>query len=367
VQSKAVVATGMGTVTSAGLGESALRTALAEGRSLSAGKLWEYQELGDRVGFAAVPAYDRRAQLPDLRPPYPSRYCQFALISASEALESADLIDTPSEMGTIVATDLGPNATVEKIVDTLSRKGPKAVSPLTFAASTSNVALGQIALAWKLQGPSSLILGENPVVYALDLLKDGRAAILLCGGLDETRDVHVWAQLQDRLGQESTEQSPTVGASMLPLLGEGSAFLVLESADHARGRGADIRGEILGACTLRDPTIGYRISDVSPRVLRSSMQGALEEAHIRAESVSSLVMASNPEYRRHHDEVTVAEDLAGHRLVAVAPKATVGETFGASGPLAVIAALDPSLPPKSVCLVNSVHIGGTVCSVVVRT
>ncbi len=122
-----------------------------------------------------MPDFSVKYYLPKLRPPYPSRYSQLALVATSLAIQDAQIELTsidPTRIGTVLNTEFGPNEAVEKYLMDLFTKGPAAVSPLLFSRTVANVALGEIARYFQLKGPSSMLLGENSVCYAYDLLQD---------------------------------------------------------------------------------------------------------------------------------------------------------------------------------------------------
>ena len=152
---------------------------------------WQYEDMGPTF-LAKTPTFDRKTVLPDLRPPFPPRYCQLAMISAGDAISDATLdLVRRDRIGTVLATEFGPNEMVEKHLTALLQEGPMGVSPITFSSTVMNVALGTISRHWKLGGPSTMVLGEQPAIYAYDLLRQNRADAIVCGGVDEVRDGRV--------------------------------------------------------------------------------------------------------------------------------------------------------------------------------
>lgn len=375
-----VVITGIGAVTAGGLDSGSTIAAAEAGHpAWQLCSSWEYDEIG-KIPFGAVPDFDRSLVLPFLRPPFPSRYCQLAMLAAGEAVADASLTSLDGErVGTVIGSEFGPNKMISDYLNAVIIGGPGAASPLRFAATVANVSVGLLAKTWKFGGPSTLICGEQPALYAYDLLREGRADAILCGGVDETRDPQVWSFL--RAGVLATG-STCVGSTRVHdsrstglVLGEGAAFLVLERRASALARGARIYGELLGASARQDPTADSFLSVRSHLPITGTMTDALRRAGVRADEVELVVAGANAHPGTGHAETAALRQLWGKALPrTIAIKDMTGEIMGASGPLALLVGLTARHPASGgsaqepqLRLVNSFHIGGAGSSVVIRT
>jgi 3-oxoacyl-[acyl-carrier-protein] synthase II len=354
-------------------------------------------DLGMRL-VAKIPEFSSRLYLGNLKPPLPSRYCQMALVAAALAIKDAGLRLTdldPTRIGAILSTDFGPNETVERYLTAVLTQGPQAASPLLFARTVANVALGEVALRFGLRGPSSLVIGENPLTYGFDLLRLREADILLCGGVDELREVVLWAYGEQGLllppdaGDEGAEPyGEGVGGLVL---GEAAAVLILERLDHAQARGAHVFAEVLGYHTLRDrsPDAELWVRDAGD--IAEAMTGAMDRVGLERREIGFVMGGASSLRCLGRSELRAVADVWRNHPVRLANvKYLLGETFGAAAPVSAAAAalaLSTGLLPlagrsrwpadRSVEVVaggparldgraglcNSVHIGGNDTSV----
>ena len=209
------------------------------GRVTPFGNSWPEYTQGDLGGvdkhsYCRVPPFRIRDHLDRLRLPLPMRFSQLAMLAASHALNQASLTATNTRtVATIISTDFGPMGAVTTFLRSLHSSDGSYPSPLLFSRATANVALGDVARYWSLQGPSSLVFGDTAVGYALEILARGHAPIVLCGGVDELTEEPVpIVSLKRDPGGTSGARSSTEA----PLI-ESAFFLVLETAESASGRG----------------------------------------------------------------------------------------------------------------------------------
>jgi 3-oxoacyl-[acyl-carrier-protein] synthase II len=125
------------------------------------------------------------------------------------------------------------------------------------------------------------------------------------------------------------------------VLSEGSAVLVVEDEEHARSRGADILAVILGCGNAFDPEADSTF-DRAGRGLKTAIVQALEEAGVRPNDVGFVCSCANGTPGLDRMEARVLKEVFGEdaRHVPVSSiKSMIGETFSASGALAVSAAV----------------------------
>lgn len=359
--------TGLGAVTSYGIDINMYRQGLAQHRpAWQLQEEWSYPDIG-LTAIARTPAFDRKIHLPYLRPPVPSRYCQMALIAAGSALDDAGVeFENSDRVGTVLATEFGPNESVEKHLTNLMRSGPTATSPITFSGTVMNVALGEIARHWNLRGPSTAVLGEQPAIYAFDLLRQGKADAILCGGVDEVRDVHVWAFWEAGVLPGSGALPPPRQHCFEPkaeglVMGDGSAFLLMERLETAHQRGANVYAEMLGWGSVRDRGKSHFFSSRSANDIEATMRTALSDADIAPNLVTHIILGANTHagtFIPEQEAIRSVFSSTSLKPEQVWPKAVVGETFGSSGPLAIATAADILRNREDgICLVNSLHGG----------
>jgi 3-oxoacyl-[acyl-carrier-protein] synthase II len=259
----------------------------------------------------------------------PERAAQLALLAVEEAL--ADAGRPSGNLGVTVGTTLGGiggwlsavreggeagprwgyGGPAQKIAHTVGATGP--VQTTSVACASANVALGA----------------------ALDLVESGRADVVIAGGVDALHDFVVsgFATLK----AADPEPCRPFDKSRRGLnLGEGAAFLVVESEAHARGRGAKIRAFLDGYGVSAD-AVHMTGPDREGRGAARAMAAALSHAQL---SPSEIGFVSA------HGTATVFNDLMEHKALtqvfgAQPPpvnsiKSAIGHTLGAAGALEAV-------------------------------
>ena len=139
----------------------------------------------------------------------------------------------PGRGAVISGSSFGASLSIATFINQLYGEGPDSVNPNVFPPTSHNVAGGHISIHFSLSGPlihfaSGNLSSHLAIIYGADLIKLGRADIVLCGG---------WDQLSPDLSRQ------LVRANEPPLI-PGASLFVLESAEHARTREAKILGTI---------------------------------------------------------------------------------------------------------------------------
>jgi 3-oxoacyl-(acyl-carrier-protein) synthase len=201
------------------------------------------------TGFGAVRAPSLEA-LPDpvrARAARTERVTQLAFSAVAPALAMAGLAATDGDprpwIGLVLGTAFGCFLTNAAFQRRLATGGPAAASPRLFAATVSNAAAGELAIAYRLGGPAITltaggVAGLAALGHALDLLRAGHAEVLVAGGMDAVdAPLERWIRAGG-LGSDAPAA-------------EGAAVVVLERAAHARGRGATAHA------IVHDYTLGF--------------------------------------------------------------------------------------------------------------
>lgn len=182
--------------------------------------------------------------------------------------------------------------------------------------------------------------GADAIATGLALLRAGRVDICLCGGVDILT-------LGKRLGHSRLGTLATGDLRAFDrdrdgtVLGEGAGFLVLETASHARARGATPLGILSGAGSSSDavsavaPDIsGKNVVLAVERALRSAAKGPADVGVINAHASGTVI--------NDQTEANAYGQLFGHladKPVVFATKGNFGHTLGATGALEAIAVL----------------------------
>ena len=187
-----------------------------------------------------------------------SRFLQFALHSADDALASARLNPAQhdsTQIGTAIGTGIG---SISSITDahTLLQKSIRKINPHFVPSILCNSAAGQVSLSHNLQGPNHSVstacaTGAHAIIDSYKFVRDGDADVMLAGGTEAAIDALSLAGFS-RLramstGAASESMSRPFDAERNGfVMGEGACTLVLEDAEFATARGATILCEVTG-------------------------------------------------------------------------------------------------------------------------
>jgi 3-oxoacyl-[acyl-carrier-protein] synthase II len=340
-----VVVTGAGAVSSLADSAAGLHAALKEGRSgLKPVELFPLNGLGPQQAGEVRP-FEPKAWLGEknLRPV--DRTARLLLVAAQQALEASGWtpeLRTGQQAGLVLGTMYCSVRTIAEFDRRAVQAGPSHASPLDFANSVINAAAGQAAIWHGLPGVNSTISagpasGLMALSTATDLIRTGRSAALLAGGVEELCYESFFAF--HRAGK-------LAGGASLPFdarrdgmaLAEGAALLALEEAGEAERRGAPVLAEILGHGTAFDPTGGEQAADTLARAIRL----ALDDAGLGPGDVDAVSAGANGGVEEDRQEAAGLAAALGERAGEVpvtAVKSMLGEALGAGGALQAVAAL----------------------------
>lgn len=343
-----VVITGFGVVSPLG------HSAAAVARRVAAGERAAGDD-GARVAeipLAVVPAA-ARTRIGRL-----DRICRLALAASYLAVDDAALalpLAAPERVGLVLGTGLGCLLSDAEFYDKVVAHGAASASPRVFAYTVSSAAAGEVSIALGIHGPNTTLhmgmaAGAGALGCATDLVRAGRADVVLAGGADALDAALIDALRDMRLLKTPARARPFVDALPGVWPAEGAAIAVVESAAHAAARGARPRARFLAHGEGFEPTLTSRAPAVDGIV------AALRRA-LRGQPAPDLVLASaHGTPLDAVERAALAAAGAGHVRV-LAPKWNLGDAFGASSALA--AAIAPSLDAER-ALVSALCPGGSI-------
>ncbi|UFU04901.1 beta-ketoacyl-[acyl-carrier-protein] synthase family protein [Ruania halotolerans] len=359
-----VVVTGLGTTNPLGGDvESTWAGALA-GRSgvrtLEQDWVTQYELPVTFAGQLAVPAGDVLARQ-EMRRMDPS--AQFAIIAARQAWSDAGAPDLPGErIGAVIASGIGGVTTLVDAWDTIRDKGARRVLPLTVPMLMPNSPAAYVSIevgakAGSHTPVSACASGAEAIGYALEMIRTGRADVVVAGGTEAATHplpIASFAKMQAL----STRNDDPAGASRPYdvnrdgfVLGEGAAVLVLEREEHAIARGATIYARVCGAGMTAD---AYSVAPPDPSGAGQSraLQLALEDAAITAADLVHVNAHATSTPAGDGVEAAAIRaalgDDADHVAVS-ATKSMTGHLLGGAGALeslfTILAVRDHKAPP----------------------
>ncbi|NUO89788.1 MAG: beta-ketoacyl-ACP synthase II [Dermatophilaceae bacterium] len=339
-----VVVTGLGATTP--LGGTAAETweALLAGRSGARPMDFDWVSKYELpVTFAATIATKPEEVLAKVETRRLDPSSQYALIAAREAWADAGKPEVdPERLGAAIGSGIGGVWTLLDQWDNLREKGPRRVYPLAVPMLMPNgpaaaVSLDLGARAGAHTTVSACASGAESMGYAIDMIRTGRADVVVAGGTEAA--VHAlpiagfaaMQALSTRNDEPEKASRPYDTGRDGFVLGEGAAVIVLESEEHARARGARIYAELASVGMSAD---AHHITAPEPNGSGASraMLYAVERAglsptdiiHINAHATSTPVgdVAEYNAIKRafgDHTEnmsVTATKSMTGHLLGA---------------------------------------------------
>jgi 3-oxoacyl-[acyl-carrier-protein] synthase II len=359
-----VVVTGLGATTPlAGDLPGSWKAAL-EGRSgarpITADWMERYELPVTFAAQLAVPTTDTLAKV-EVRRLDPSG--QMAMVAAREAWADAGTPEVePERLGVVVASGIGGVWTLLSAYDVLKEKGARRVFPLTVPMLMPNgpaAAIGiEVGARAGVHTPvSACASGAEAMAYGFDMIRSGRADVVLAGGTEAA--IHplpiagfaAMQALSTRNEAPEAASRPYDAARDGFVLGEGAALAVLESEEHARARGATIYAELASVGITSD---AHHIAAPDPsgagviRAMRAAVDSGdfslADVVHVNAHATSTPV-GDVAEARAIREALG---DDTDHMAVS-ATKSMTGHLLGAAGALegafAILAIRDRIAPP----------------------
>ena len=255
-----VVVTGLGTVSPLGNDIDTTWANITKGTS-GAASITKFDASEFATTFAAeLKGYDEISGLSPKEKRRIDPFVQYALTASDQAIKDANLslenIDN-TRIGVSIGSGIGGLGSIENNAIILNQKGPRKISPFFVPGAIINMASGNVAIKYNLQGPNISIVSAcssagHSIGYSTRSILYGDADIMITGG-SEAGITPLGLAGFNAAKALSTNNENIQGASC-PwdkkrdgfLLGEGAGILVLEELTSALNRDAKIYGEVVG-------------------------------------------------------------------------------------------------------------------------
>jgi 3-oxoacyl-[acyl-carrier-protein] synthase II len=304
---------------------------------------------------------------------------QFALIAAREAWADAGTPEIDGDrLGVVVSSGIGGIASTLSAYDTLKAKGWQRLSPFTVPMLMPNGAAGWISLELGAKAGvhctvSACASGAEAIGYGIDMIRSGRADIVLAGGTEAAiiqLNLAAFAAMRavsTRNDEPQRASRPFDKGRDGFVLGEGAGIVVLESEQHAAARGATVYAVAAGAGYSAD---AHHIAQPDPdgAGIRSAMRRALADADVQPEQVVHVnAHATSTPLGDVAEAQAVAAVLgdAAPGVVISATKSMTGHLLGGAGAIEAVAsilALRDQVAPPTINLEDPDDDGGLTIS-----
>ncbi|HZI97858.1 MAG TPA: beta-ketoacyl-ACP synthase II [Actinomycetales bacterium] len=292
---------------------------------------------------------------------------QYAMVAAREAWQDAGAPDVEGErLGVAIATGIGGVWTLLSAYDTLKERGARRVLPMTVPMLMPNGSAGAVGIELGAKAGahtpvSACASGAEAMSYAMDMIRDGRADVVVAGGTEAAIHPLPVAGFAAMQALSRRNDSPETASRPYDLsrdgfvLGEGAGCVVLEAEEHARARGVRIYAELVSAGLTSD---AFHIAAPDPSGLGATraMKQALEAGGLSPDDVVHV---------NAHATSTPAGDIAesaairaalgsaADRIGVSATKSMTGHLLGAAGAVEgifTILALHHGIAPPTINL-----------------
>ncbi|MFD0900341.1 beta-ketoacyl-[acyl-carrier-protein] synthase family protein [Actinomadura sediminis] len=348
--------TGLGPVSSIGVGAAAFADALRAGRS-GISRItgfdpsgFPYQNAGEVRGF------DPAAHLRRLDPARWGRSSRFAASAARLALEDGGLdagAFDPRRAHAVIGTTSGESQVAEALTAQIVDGGFAAQDPALLSQLPAGRLANAVSAELGLRGESLTIAtacsaSNYALGYAYDLLVTGEADVVLAGGADSVcRWAHAGFHRMGALAEKACAPFDRNRSGILT--GEGGAVLLLETFEHARARGARVYAELLGYglnCDARHPVAPDAAS------VAACMRLAHRNSGVKPEDVDYICAHGTGTPTNDLVEGKAVLEVFGDRPPPISSiKSMIGHTMGAAcgfGAIAGVLAIDQGFLPPTV-------------------
>ena len=360
-----VVITGVGLVSSIGIGTQPTWEGLCAGRTgIGAITRFDASEFASRIagevkGFDPLDFVGKK----DVKKMDP--FIQYAIAASTFAIRDAGLeskVPLGPDVGVFIASGIGGFSTIEREHRALLEGGPRKISPFFIPSAIINLAAGQVSIKFGAQGPNSATCtacsaSAHALGDAMEIIKRGAADVMIAGGSEAAitpMGVGGFASmraLSTRNDEPERASRPFDKDRNGFVIGEGAGVLILEELERARRRDVPIYAEIVGYGMSADAHHMTAPSEDGNGAVRV-MQAALDQAGVEPGAVEYVnAHGTSTPYNDKLETLAIKKCFGEHarKLAISSTKSMTGHLLGAAGGLeAGVAAMvlrDQVIPP----------------------
>ncbi|HEY1129809.1 MAG TPA: beta-ketoacyl-ACP synthase [Roseateles sp.] len=273
------------------------------------------------------------------------KVAQMATKASEVALKEAGLFGDPvlksGKVGVSFGSSSGSPAFIADFGRMLLNKSTDGVTATTYIKMMSHTAPVNIGVFFGLTGriittSSACTSGSQGIGYAFEAVQSGKQVAMLAGGAEELDPTQ--AAVFDTLFATSTQYNDRPRMTPRPfdkerdglVLGEGACTFVLEEYEHAKARGAQMLGEIVGYGTNCD---GTHVTQPQSATMAQAMRLALEDAGLPGGAIPYVNAHGTSTDQGDVAESQATQAVLGSRTAISSLKSYMGHTLGACGAL----------------------------------
>ena len=349
MSNRRVVVTGIGLVSSLGIGTDANWNNLLAGKS-GVSRITKFDVTGYAAQIAAeVQGFDPLNWIEKKEVKKMDLFIQFAIAAAQFAMDDSKLQITDEnaeEVGAFIGSGIGGFSTIEREHIALLEGGPRKVSPFFIPSAIINLAAGQVSIRFGAKGPNlatctACTASAHAVGESYEIIRRGDAVAMIAGGSEAAitpMSVGGFAALR-----ALSTRNDDPGRACRPfdkerdgfIIGEGAGVVVLEELEHAVRRGAPIYAEV----------VGYGLSGAAFHITAPSEDGdggrramamAVRKAGIRADEVDYInAHGTSTPFNDKLETLAIKRCFGDHaqKIAVSSTKSMTGHLLGGAGGL----------------------------------
>lgn len=348
-----VVVTGLGAISPIGNSADELWRNALEGKS-GVAPIKSFDTSGQRVHIGAeIKDFEPSKYMEEREARRYDPFIQIGVAAAAQAVEQAGLADCPDpdRVGVAIGSGIGGINTISEQHEVVITRGPRRVTPFFVPSSIVNLIAGKVSIDYGFAGPNIAIVtacttGTHNIGFGFRTIQHGEADAMVVGGAEWSTSPLTIAgfasmkALSTRVDEPESASRPWDKGRDGFVLGDGAGVIVLESYEHAMGRGAEVLAEVSGFGMSAD---AYHITSPPEdgKGAITSMKLALQDADVAPEEI---------DYINAHGTSTPLGDVAETRSIKAvfgddtrvpisSTKSMFGHLLGAAGSVEAIVSI----------------------------
>lgn len=344
---KRVVITGAGTINALGQDVPATLEAMREGRcGIGELEFRDVERLAIRIG-GQVKGFEPETVFNRQQLALYDRFTQFTLLAARQAVAQAGLEfvgDLANNSGVVLGTSGGGLSTQDDNYRAVYEEGKNRVHPFVVPKLMNNAATCHVSMEFNVKGPSFTVAtacasSNHAMGQAFQMIRSGMCTAMITGGSESMLcfgGVKAWEGLRV-MSKDACRPFSATRNGMVQ--GEGAGVFVFEEYEHAKARGAEILGEVLGFAMTSDAA---DIVMPSKHGAARAISGALRDARVSKERVSYINAHGTGTAANDKTECAAVADVFGthaDNLMISSTKSMHGHLIGGTGAVELLACL----------------------------
>jgi 3-oxoacyl-[acyl-carrier-protein] synthase II len=347
--SRRVVITGIGLVSSVGIGTEANWTALLRGCSgIATIKRFDVSQFSTQIA-GEVKGFDPLAFIGKKDVKKMDVFIHYALAASEFAIVDSAIDITPElapRVGVFIASGIGGFGTIEREHKAYLEGGPRRISPFFIPSAIINLASGQVSIRFGAKGPNcatctACSASAHAIGDAWEIIRRGTADVMIAGGSEAAitpmgvGGFGAMRALSTRNDAPSRASRPFDRDRDGFVIGEGAGVVILEALDRAQARGARIYAEVVGYGMSGDAFHMTGQPEDGEGAVRS-MQAALESAGVAGDVVQYINAHGTSTPINDPNETFAIKRCFGdhaYKLAVSSTKSMTGHLLGAAGGL----------------------------------